>query len=87
MPSRAWFGKSGLTSTEKDLFNTIFSLYEENGHLQENIAIYQKFVTTLCEQLLQHIEEDGYCRMIVKEEEVKGLLASLPELPKQLYEE
>ena len=73
-PQRMWFGNKGLTPTEADLFDTIEALYKEKEELAKYNEIYKRFITTLSNLLLQHIEEDGYCRMIVKEDEVNKFL-------------
>ena len=74
--------KAGLTDTETDLINTVLSLYEENEQIDEVKGSYKKFITHLFDTLRSHKEEDGYCRLLVKEEEdIDEILSTLPEFP------
>lgn len=78
MQERVWFVEKGLTFIEVDLFDTIQVQYEEIEALKRENEIYKNFTTKLCNMLLEEIDKNGYCRMIVKKDEVDKLLESLP---------
>lgn len=74
--------KTGLTDVEADLINTVLSLYEENELVLEDKASYKKFIQHLFDTLRSHKDEDGYCRLLLKEDDIAEILATLPEFPK-----
>lgn len=78
MPERVWFGKKGLSSVEIDLFDTLEAQYREIEVLKRENEIYTNFTTKLCTMLLEEIDKDGHCRMVVKKDAVIKLLESLP---------
>lgn len=48
--------------------------------LEQENEIYYNLTTNLCNMLLEEIDKDGYCRIVVKKEEVEKLLESLPKM-------
>ncbi len=40
--------------------------------------VYKKFIVTLSKMLLEEIDKDGYCRMVVSKQKVIEVLESLP---------